>query len=175
MTAPQRQLVGSTPSHLAGERERFAGSRSVMQLVCTPDADDVDSAFEKLESGVRPRGVASADVWPGARPLFESAALVRELASGQRLVLRDRMQDLAAGLTHRRWLGTVRLSLRSLLKAAEALNEASLVPALASFDVLLERASTLREPVLDEPTRRAVLAGYARLIPELARAFAPPA
>jgi hypothetical protein len=175
MATSKRKFVDSTPSHPAGDGKHFVSSRSGVQPACAPDQpDEVDSAFEKLESGAPPPGIASTDTWQDGLTLLENAALLRAMASGHRGMLRDRMLELAAGSPYKRWLVTVRLLLRSLLKAAEALDEAALLLALASFDLLLERASRMQCVVLDETTRRALLAGYARLSPGLAHAFEPP-
>jgi hypothetical protein len=173
MAASKRKSVSSTPEG-GRDGEHFASSHSGVQPACRAgDGDEIDHAFEKLESGAPPRGVDTEELWQDALSQLENAALLREMASEQLLLLSQRMGELAAGPTPKRWLGTVRLLLRSLLKAAETLDEPELVPALAGFDLLLERASRMPGAVLDQSTRAALLASHARLVTELTRAFEP--
>jgi hypothetical protein len=133
--------------------------------------DEIDRAFERLESGVPPPGVSEATAMAGLPAQSEHAALLRQVVIDEAQFLRECMRELASSRYHARWVATTRPVLRNLLVAMDALEPSTLGQRLAALDALLESAHTARASVIDARTRVALLAAHAQVDAELARVF----
>lgn len=162
MTGP-RQRIASTPhSDLLIEDEPHASSESGVRPVCL--SDELDRAFEKLESGAPPRGLVGAED-PLAQ--IESNALLRQLAFEQLRALRERMDELAAVPTASRWIDAVRPLLASLHTVMAALEQVTLTTLLREIDFCFAQASELAVVgIVEGPVREALLWTHARFVAE---------
>jgi hypothetical protein len=133
--------------------------------------DEIDRAFERLESGVPPPGVSEATALADLPAQSEHAALLRQIVIDQAQFLRECMRELASGRCHQRWVATTRPVLGNLLAAMDALEPSTLGQRLVALDALLESAHTARASAVHGEKRVALLAAHARVDAELARVF----
>ncbi len=168
MTALLR-LVASTPTHESpGEDESHDSPLSGIRPAClSEESDDIEQAFEKLESGAPPRGLAA-----GEDPLaqIESSALLREIAFEQLRALHERMDELAVLPASKGWCDAVRLLLASLRTVMTALEKSTLLTLLMDLDLALARASQPGAP--EGVVRDTLWSSHARLTAECARVLA---
>jgi hypothetical protein len=152
--------------------ESFETSQSgVMPATSTAELDDIDQAFERLESGAPPPGLPDEGALEDRLAEVENTALFHELAMAHAGPLREFMHELAAGPARKHWLEIARPLVASLLSAIKALDQATLVPAMSSLHAAIDLATRTPGSKIDGGARKALLSAYGRLVIELPCVF----
>jgi hypothetical protein len=141
------------------EDDQVSSSESGVRPVCM--SDELDRAFEKLESGAPPCGLIGVDD-PLAQ--IESRALLRHMAREQLRALQQRMDELTCAPADGHSLAALRPLLDSVRTLLEALEPTTLATPLSELDSCFASAAELAtSSSIDGSLRASLLSAYARL------------
>lgn len=148
--------------------DQLSSSESGVRAVC--ESDELDQAFETLESGAPPRGLIGSDD-PLAQT--ETSALLRQLAHEQLCALHQRMEELAFAPADGGWIDALPPLLDNLGAILEALEPCTLAAPLGELEFWFATAAGLAaSSSIDGPVRAALLSAYVRLATECVRVLA---